>query len=85
MTKSDAIRDLIDRKAKIETVDEFIAWADANEGQGLGLKQRERGVLRFCSIRPSLSRLSANIPPVASARRGAFFLRFVDGQWSYPS
>lgn len=40
MTKSDAIRDLIDRKAKIETVDELIAWAEANEGKGLGLQQR---------------------------------------------
>jgi hypothetical protein len=42
ISKSEAIRDLIDRKAKIDTVDDLIAWADANEGQGLGLKQRAR-------------------------------------------
>ncbi len=41
MTKSDAIRDLIDRKAKIDTVDDLIDWAEANEGNGLGLKQRQ--------------------------------------------
>jgi hypothetical protein len=42
MTKSEAIRDLIDRKAKVETVDDLIALIEANEGKGLGLKQRAR-------------------------------------------
>jgi hypothetical protein len=40
MTKSEAIRALIDRKAKIETVDDLLALVEANEGKGLGLKQR---------------------------------------------
>ena len=42
MTKSDAIRDLIDRKAKIETGDDLIRVFESNDGQGLGLKLREK-------------------------------------------
>jgi hypothetical protein len=41
LTKSEAIRDLIDRRAKIETVDDLIALIDASDGKGLGLKQRK--------------------------------------------
>lgn len=41
VTKSEVIRSLIDRGEKIETVDDLIAWGEANEGKGLGLKQRE--------------------------------------------
>ena len=40
VTKSHVIRELIDRGEKIETGDDLIAWVEANEGKGLGLKQR---------------------------------------------
>jgi hypothetical protein len=42
LTKSEAIRDLIDRRAKIETVDDLIALIETSEGEGLGLKQRKQ-------------------------------------------
>jgi len=38
MTKSEAIRELIDRRAKIETGDDLIAWVEANDGKSFGLK-----------------------------------------------
>jgi hypothetical protein len=41
VTKSDVIRDLIDRAGPIETADDLIAWADASQGKGLGLAQRK--------------------------------------------
>lgn len=40
VSKSDLIREMIDRREKIETGDDLIAWVEANEGKGLGLKQR---------------------------------------------
>ena len=40
MTKSDVIRELIDRREKIETVDDLIAWAERNEGKGFGFRRR---------------------------------------------
>jgi hypothetical protein len=42
ITKSDVIRELIDRGEKIETGDDLIAWVEMNEGAGLGLGQREK-------------------------------------------
>jgi hypothetical protein len=42
MTKSEAIRDLIDRKAKISTGDDLIRLYEANDGRGLGLKLRDK-------------------------------------------
>lgn len=41
VTKSDAVRDLIDRTEKIQTGADLIAWAEANEGKGFGLKLRD--------------------------------------------
>jgi len=40
MSKSDVIRELIDRREKIETGDDLIAWVEASEGKGLGFRQR---------------------------------------------
>jgi hypothetical protein len=42
VTKSELIRELIDRGEKIETGDDLIAWTEASEGKGLGLKQRAK-------------------------------------------
>jgi hypothetical protein len=42
VTKSDVIRDLIDRSGRIETGDDLLRWADTAAGAGLGLKQRQR-------------------------------------------
>lgn len=41
MTKSEAIRDLIDRKATISTADDLIRLFEVNDGKGLGLKLRD--------------------------------------------
>ena len=40
ITKSEAIRELIDRRTTIETGDDLIAWVEANEGRSFGLKHR---------------------------------------------
>lgn len=42
LSKSDVIRELIDRGEKIETGDDLIRHLEANEGLGLGLKLREK-------------------------------------------
>jgi hypothetical protein len=42
ITKSDVVRELIDRGGPIRTADDLIAWADAHEGQGLGLRQKKK-------------------------------------------
>ena len=42
VTKSEVIRDLIDRAGPIETGDDLIEWVAAAQGKGLGLAQRER-------------------------------------------
>jgi len=41
-SKSDIIRDLIDRGGPIETGDDLLRWSEAAAGVGLGLKQRRR-------------------------------------------
>lgn len=41
-TKSEVIRDLIDRPGRIETADDLIEWAERSEGKGLGFAQRKR-------------------------------------------
>ena len=41
-TKSDIIRDLIDRPGRIETGDDLIEWVERSEGKGLGFGQRQR-------------------------------------------
>ena len=41
-TKSDVIRELIDRGEKIETGDDLLAWVETNEGKGLGFRQRTK-------------------------------------------
>jgi predicted transcriptional regulator len=41
MTKSEAVRELIDRKAKIETGDDLIRLFEACPGQGLGLHLKD--------------------------------------------
>ena len=42
VTKSEIIRDLIDRAGPVETGDDLIEWVAAAQGKGLGLAQRER-------------------------------------------
>jgi hypothetical protein len=42
ITKSDVVRDLIDRGGPIRTTDDLIAWAGAHEGKGLGLRQKRK-------------------------------------------
>ena len=42
VTKSDVIRELIDRGEKIETADDLLAWVETNEGKGLGFRQRTK-------------------------------------------
>jgi hypothetical protein len=42
VTKSEIIRDLIDRGGPIETGDDLLRWSEAAIGVGLGLKQRQR-------------------------------------------
>ncbi len=42
VTKSDVIRDLIDQGEKIETADDLLDWLEANEGKGLGWRQRTK-------------------------------------------
>lgn len=42
VTKSDVIRELIDRGEKIETADDLLVWVEANEGKGLGFRQRRK-------------------------------------------
>lgn len=42
VSKSDVIRDLIDRASPIETADDLIEWGKSSEGKGLGLAQRKR-------------------------------------------
>jgi ribbon-helix-helix CopG family protein len=42
VSKSEIIRDLIDRSGPIETGDDLIEWVAAAQGKGLGLAQRER-------------------------------------------
>ena len=42
ITKSDVIRELIDRGEKIETADYLLAWVETNEGKGLGFRQRTK-------------------------------------------
>lgn len=39
-TKSEIIRELIDRPRRIETGDDLIEWVEASEGKGLGFAQR---------------------------------------------
>ena len=39
-TKSEIIREIIDRSGPIVTGDDLIEWADASVGRGLGLKQK---------------------------------------------
>jgi len=41
VSKSEVIRDLIDRAGPIETVDDLLALVEASEGKGLGLAQRK--------------------------------------------
>lgn len=41
VSKSDVIRDLIDRAGPIETGDDLIAWVDASVGKGLGWAQEK--------------------------------------------
>jgi len=41
-SKSDVIRDLIDRAGRIETGDDLIEWVNASEGKGLGFAQKRR-------------------------------------------
>ena len=42
VSKSEIIRDLIDRGGPIETGEDLLRWAGAAAGVGLGLKQRPR-------------------------------------------
>jgi hypothetical protein len=42
VSKSEIIRDLIDRSGPIETGDDLIEWVAAAQGKGMGLAQRER-------------------------------------------
>jgi hypothetical protein len=42
ITKSDVIRELIDRGEKVYTVDDLLVWVETNEGKGLGFKQRTK-------------------------------------------
>ncbi len=42
ITKSEVIRELIDRGETIETGDDLIAWVEMNEGKGLGFRQRAK-------------------------------------------
>ena len=37
-TKSEIIRQLIDRAEKIQTAEDLIAWVETNEGREFGLK-----------------------------------------------
>jgi ribbon-helix-helix CopG family protein len=41
-SKSDVIRELIDRAAPILTGDDLIEWVNASEGKGLGFAQKKR-------------------------------------------
>ena len=41
-TKSEVIRDLIDRPGRIETGDDLIEWVERSEGKGLGFAQKRR-------------------------------------------
>lgn len=40
VSKSEVIRDLIDRAGPIETGDDLLEWVEASRGKGLGLAQR---------------------------------------------
>lgn len=42
ITKSEVIRELIDRGEKIETVDDLLARVETNEGKGFGRRQRTK-------------------------------------------
>jgi predicted transcriptional regulator len=42
VTKSDVIRDLIERSGPVETGDDLAEWVAQAEGKGLGLAQKER-------------------------------------------
>lgn len=42
ISKSDVIRDLIDRAGPIDTGDDLAEWVKAAEGKGLGLVQKKR-------------------------------------------
>jgi Arc/MetJ-type ribon-helix-helix transcriptional regulator len=42
VTKSDVIRELIDRVEKTETAGDLLVWVETNEGKGLGLRQRTK-------------------------------------------
>jgi hypothetical protein len=42
VTKSDVIRDLIERSGPVETGDDLAEWVMQAEGKGLGLARRER-------------------------------------------
>jgi len=42
ITKSEVIRELIDRGEKVETADDLLVWVETNEGKGLGLRQRTK-------------------------------------------
>jgi hypothetical protein len=39
-TKSDVIRDLIDRPGRIQTGDDLIEWAEKSEGKGWGFRYK---------------------------------------------
>ncbi len=41
LSKSEVIRDLIDRAGPIETVDDLLALIEASEGKGIGFAQRK--------------------------------------------
>jgi hypothetical protein len=42
VSKSEIIRDLIDRAGPIETGEDLLRWSEAAAGVGLGLRQRTR-------------------------------------------
>ena len=42
ITKSEVIRELIDRGEKVETADDLLVWVETNEGKGLGFRQRTK-------------------------------------------
>ena len=42
VTKSDVIRELIDRAGPVETGDDLAEWVASAEGKGLGLAQKKK-------------------------------------------
>ena len=41
VTKSEVVRELIDRRGRIRTGDDLIEWVEASLGKGLGLAQKK--------------------------------------------